>query len=60
MSHFSTSRKMSSVKILKSKGPNVNPWGIPRMALAQSLYASLYASSIYGNLDNHLLTVNFL
>ena len=58
MSDFSTTRKMSLMKILKSKGPNIEPWGIPRMTLAQPLYAEPILSSVYGNLDNHLLTVN--
>ena len=39
MSDTSTARKMSLIKILKSKGLNIEPWGIPRMMLAQSPYA---------------------
>ena len=37
MSDFSTTRKMSLIKILESKGANMESWEIPRMALALSL-----------------------
>ena len=39
MPDFSTTRKMSLIKILKSKGPNIEPWEIPWMISAQSLHA---------------------
>ena len=52
MSDFSTTRKMSLMKILKSKGPNIEPWGIPRMTFAQSqmtLAQSLMSNALKKN-----------
>ena len=52
MSDFSTTRKMSLMKILKSKGPNMEPCGIPRITLAQSqitLAQSLMSNALKEN-----------
>ena len=50
MFDFSTTRKMSLIKILKFR-----EWHWPNHYMQNQ-----FSSSVYGNLDNHLLTVNFL
>ena len=38
ISDFSMKKKMSLIKILKSRGPRMDFWGILLVTLAQSLY----------------------
>ena len=37
MLDFCISKDISLIKLLKSNGPNIEPWGIPRMNSNQSI-----------------------
>ena len=61
MSDFSTAIKMSLMKILKSGGPNIeNLEELHESHWLNHYMQKKFLFSVYGNVDNHLLTANFL
>ena len=46
--------------MLKSKGPNIELWGIPQMALAQSLYAGQISDKLINYLHSSWKSPAFL
>ena len=52
-SDFSVNKKISLIKILKSRGPRMDFWGKPLVTLAQSLNEEPIFSFVSKNVSNH-------
>ena len=53
ISDFSINKKMSLIKLLKSRGPRMDLWVIPLVTLAQFLYGEPIFSFVSENVSNH-------
>ena len=53
MSDFSINKKISLIKILKSRGPRMDLWGIPLVTLTQSPYEEPIFPFISENVSYH-------